>query len=215
MGNPGLQPQYSTSAELGYKASWARGSVYAAAFHRVVDGTITRIATQVRGSALLYNVFQNAGRSRSSGAEVVWQQTVSPRLSLTANANAFHCTIDAYSVVNQYPTPVTFAAPREGLTSGTVKVNAVAMLPRLWQVQVSNVYLAPDLLPQGRIGSRFSLDVGMKKSVQQGRGEIVVNATDLLNTNQAERTIRGSGFRVVSKDDLETQVIRAGYTRKF
>jgi len=215
VGNPALQPQYATSAELGYKTSWSTGSLYAAAYHRVVDGTITRIATQVPGSVLLYNVFQNGGRSWSTGSELVWQQTVSPRLSLSANANVFHKTVDAFSVVNQYPVPVRYSAAREQLTSGTVKVNAVITIPREWQTQISNVYLAPDLLPQGRIGSRYSLDVGMKKSVQKGKGEIVVNATDLLNTNQAQRTIRGTDFRIVSKDFLETQVIRVGYNWKF
>ena len=215
VGNPALQPQFSTSAELGYKTSWAKGSLYAAAFHRIVDGTITRIATQAPGSVLLYNVFQNGGRSWSTGTEVVWQQTLSPRVSLSANANAYRKSVDAFSVVNQYPVPVRYSAEQQQLTSGSVKVNAVMKLPRDWQTQVSNVYLAPDLLPQGRIGSRYSLDLGMKKSVQQGRGEIVVNATDLLNTTQAERTIRGTDFRLVSTDYLETQVIRVGYNWKF
>ena len=215
VGNPALQPQYSTSAEIGYKSSWSRGSVYGAAYHRVVDGTITRIATQAPGSALLYNVFQNGGRSRSTGSEVVWQQTMSPRLSVTANASVYRRTVDAFSVVNRYPTPVRYSAPRQELTSGNVKLDLSIRLPREWQAQLSNVYLAPDLLPQGRIGSRFSLDAGLKKSVAGGRGEIVVNATDILNTNQPERTIRGSDFVLVSTDYLETQVIRAGYSWKF
>jgi pantoate kinase len=75
--------------------------------------------------------------------------------------------------------------------------------------------LAPDPLPQGRIGSRFSLDAGIRKSVSRGRGEVVVNGTDLLNTMHAERTIRGTDIRLVSTDYLETQVIRAGYSWKF
>ncbi|QJR37195.1 TonB-dependent receptor domain-containing protein [Gemmatimonas groenlandica] len=215
VGNPALQPQYSTSSELGYKTSWSKGSVYASAYHRIVDGTITRIATQAPGSVLLYNVFQNGGRSRSTGTEVVWQQTISRRLSLSANANAFRRNIDAFAVVNQYPVPVLYAAERQTLTSGNGKLNATIKLPHDWQTQISQVYLAPDLLPQGRIGSRYSLDLGMKKSVQQGRGEIVVNATDLLNTMQAERTIRGTNFRLVSTDYLETQVVRVGYSWKF
>jgi outer membrane receptor protein involved in Fe transport len=215
VGNPALQPQYSTSAELGYKSSWSKGSVYAAAYHRIVDGTITRIATQVPGSVLLYNVFQNAGRSWSTGSELVWQQTMSPRLSLSGNASVYRKTFDAFSVVNQYPVPVSYSSSRQQLTSGNVKLNAVMQLPYQWQTQLSNVYLAPDLLPQGRIDSRYSLDVGAKKSVQQGRGEIVVNATDLLNTMQLRRTIRGRDFRVVSTDYLETQVVRVGYNWKF
>ena len=215
VGNPALQPQYSTSAEVGYKRGWAKGSVYAAAYHRIVDGTITRIATGAPGSVLLYNVFQNAGRSASTGSELVWQQTVSSKLSISANANAYRRTVDAFSVVNQYPVPIRYSAPREQLTSGNVKLNATLMFLRDWQTQLSNVYLAPDLLPQGRIGSRYSLDVGMKKSVMQGKGEIVVNATDLLNTMQARRTIRGTDFDLVSTDYLETQVIRAGFNWKF
>jgi outer membrane receptor protein involved in Fe transport len=215
VGNPALQPQYATSTELGYKTSWSTGSMYAAAYYRIVDGTITRITTQAPGSVLLYNVFQNAGRSWSTGSEVVWQQTVSPRLSVNANANLFRRVFDAFSVLNLYPIPVRYSAGREQLTSGTVKLSAVVDLPRAWRTQLSTVYLAPDLLPQGRIESRFSVDVGAKKSVQNGRGEIVVNATDLLGTNQAQRTIRGTDFRLVSTDYLETQVIRVGYNWKF
>ncbi|MEO5590114.1 MAG: TonB-dependent receptor, partial [Gemmatimonadaceae bacterium] len=202
VGNPALQPQYSTSAELGFRTGWRAGSVYAAAYHRLVDGTITRIATQAPGSALLYNVFQNAGRSWSTGSELVWQQRVSRRVSLGANANAYHRTVAAFSVVNQYPVPVRYSAPRQGLTSGSVKANATITLPGDWQTQVSSVYLAPDLLPQGRVESRFSLDVGMKKSVQRGKGEIVLNATDLLNTNSIRRTIRGTDFSYTSTDYL-------------
>lgn len=215
VGNPALRPQYATSAEVGYKTSWPRGSFYAAAYHRLIDGTITRIATQAPESVLLYNVFQNGGRSRSTGSEVVWQQTVSPSLTVTTNASVYRRSADAFSVVNQYPRPVPYSAPRQELTSGNVKVDLGLRMPRNWQVQVSNVYLAPDILPQGRIGSRFSLDAGLKKSVSRGKGEFVVNATDLLNTNHAQRTIRGANFTLVSTDYLETQVVRMGYTWKF
>jgi outer membrane receptor protein involved in Fe transport len=215
VGNPALQPQFATSAELGYKASWTSGSLYAATFHRIITGTITRITTQVPGSVLLYNVFQNGGASASTGSELVWQQTLSPRLSLGANGSLFHRVAEAFSGVNLYPTPTPYAMPRQSLTSGTLKVNGVLHLPHDWQTQLSGIYLAPDLLPQGRIGSRFSLDMGARVPVQRGKGEIVVNATDLLNTNQATRTIRGTNFTLVSTDYLETQVVRVGYTRKF
>lgn len=213
VGNPALQPQYSSSFELGYKTSYSDGSVYASAFHRIVDGTITRIATQVPGSPLLYNVFQNAGRSASTGAEVVWQHSLAPTIQVSANASVFRRVVDAFSVVNLYPQPVTFSAPREALTSGNAKATLLMLLPGAWQLQAAGVYLAPDLFPQGRIGSRTSLDLGFKKSVR--RGEIVVNATDVLNTNQARRTIHGTDFRMVSRDYLETQVVRIGYTYAF
>lgn len=215
VGNPALRPQFSTSAEVGYKTGWAEGSFYASVFHRIVEGTITRIATQVPGSVLLYNVFQNGGRSFNTGTEVIWQQGVSRNVSVNVNVNVYRNTMNAFSVVNQYPVPSTYSAPRAQLTSGNLKVNAFFRLPRESQLQLSNLYQAADLLPQGRIGSRYGLDLGLKKSVQQGRGELVVSATDLLNTMQLRRTIRGSDFTFVSTDYLETQAIRVGYNWKF
>lgn len=215
VGNPALRPQFTFSTELGYKNTFSQGSFYVAAYHRITDGTITRIATQAPGSVLLYNVFQNAGRSWNTGAEFVWQQKLSQRLSLTTNANVYRNRFDAFSVVNQYPVPVTYSSKAQQLTSGNIKMAASFRLPGNWETQVSGIWLAPDLLPQGRIGSRFSLDAGAKKSIQKGKGELFVNATDLLNTMQYTRMIRGTDFTLESTDYYETQVIRVGYNFKF
>ncbi|MBO9640324.1 MAG: outer membrane beta-barrel protein, partial [Siphonobacter aquaeclarae] len=80
-------------------------------------------------------------------------------------------------------------------------------------LQVTAIYLAPDLIPQGRIGSRFSVDAGLKKTV--GQNEWFLNATDLFNTLRIQKTINGAGFHYTSTDYYETQVIRAGYNYKF
>lgn len=215
VGNPTLQPQFTLSTELGYKNTYATGSFFAAVYHRVTNGTISRIATQVPGSVLLYNVFQNTGRSWNTGFEFVWQQTLSKHLSLSINSNVYHNTFGAFSVVNLYPAPTTYSAEKQQLTSGNFKLNANLKLPGNWEAQISSVYLAPDLLPQGRIGSRYALDIGLKKSIQHGKGEWILNATDLLNTMQIRKTIRGTDFRLESTDYYETQVVRVGYHQKF
>lgn len=215
VGNPALRPQFTTSVDIGYRIAWAHGSLYTAGYHRIIDASIARIATQAPGSAILYNVFQNAGRSTVTGSELVWQQTVSKSLSFSTNANVYRTTIDAFSVLNRYPVPTVYSSETARLVSGNFKVNVNAMLPGRVDARVSSIYLAPDLFPQGRIGARYSLDVGLRKSVQQGRGEFVMNATDLLNTNQVRRTLTGTDFRYASTDYLETQVVRLGYTRKF
>jgi hypothetical protein len=77
------------------------------------------------------------------------------------------------------------------------------------------VYLAPDIIPQGEIGSRFSLDLGLKKPMMKGTGELFFNATDLLNTMNIRKTIQGNGFNYVSTDYYETQVVRVGMALKF
>src|SRR5690606_7456350 len=141
VGNPGLRPQFTTSVDLGYRTAWATGSLYAAGYHRIIDATITRIATQAPGSTLLYNVFQNAGRSRLTGGEVVWQQAISPTVSFSANANIYRTTIGAFTVVNRYPVPVTYSAEATSLTSGNLKINASLLLPGGTEAKVTSSYL--------------------------------------------------------------------------
>jgi hypothetical protein len=82
-------------------------------------------------------------------------------------------------------------------------------------VQLSTVYQAPDVVPQGKTYSRFSVDLGARKNIQNGKGEIFVNATDIANTLRIKKQITGDGFHYISNDYYETQVIRAGYNFKF
>jgi hypothetical protein len=88
-------------------------------------------------------------------------------------------------------------------------------LPGNFDAQLTAVYLAPDIIPQGKIAQRFALDLGIKKSLQKGKGELFINATDILNTMIIKKEIQGAGFNYISTDYYETQVIRLGYNYKF
>lgn len=215
VGNPGLSPQFSSTFELGYKTSFSKGYFYAALYHRRTNNTITRIATQVPPSTLIYNVFQNAGNSNSTGTEIVWQQTISKTFSCNSNLNIYRNIIDAFVVQNQYPVPSVYSAARQSFTSGNVKINGLVHLKGQTDIQLTAIYLAPDIIPQGKIYSRFSIDAGIKKLIQNGKGELFFNASDLLNTLRIKREINGNGFILASTDYYETQVFRLGYSYKF
>ncbi|HAK80136.1 MAG TPA: TonB-dependent receptor, partial [Runella sp.] len=213
VGNPTLKPQFTTSVELSYRHLWKSGSLYWAAYHRLTEGTITRIATQAPNSIVLFNIFQNIGRSYNTGLELAWQQDVAKFMSLNASVNVYQNTIKAFSITNKYPIPTTYTGQQQQLTSGNFKVNALVHLPQGFDWQVTSIYLAPDLIPQGRIGQRYSLDMGLKKTLK--KGELFINATDLLNTMNVQKTINGTGFTLNSTDYYETQIVRLGYSLKF
>ena len=87
--------------------------------------------------------------------------------------------------------------------------------PKKLDAQITASYLAPDIIPQGKINSQFFLDIGIKKSIQKGNGELFLNITDLLNSRVIKKEIQGKTFSYTSANYFETQVIRLGYTRKF
>lgn len=215
VGNPALRPQFTNSIELGYKNTWNNGYFYSALYHRFADGTITRISSTVPGSTLIYAIFQNAGKSYNTGLEAILNQKVSNAYSFNINGNLYRNQIDAFTVQNRYPEPNTFSAARQSAISGNLKLNNTFRFADGWDAQLTAVYLAPDIIPQGKIMSRFSIDAGLKKSVQKGKGELFFNATDLLNTMVIKRKIDGMGFHYTSDDYYETQVMRLGYNYKF
>ncbi len=215
VGNPTLRPQFTNLFELGYKGNWKTGYFYSAAFHKIADNTITRIASVVPGSKLIYSIMQNAGRSYNTGLELLYSQDFKKLLTVNMNFTGYQNIIEAFSVYNKYPAPNTFSAERQSLVSWNSKLNVLVHLKKNTDLQLTAIYLAPDLIPQGKIEARFSLDFGMKKQIQKGKGEVFVNATDLLNTMQVKKSIQGMGFMYISTDYYETQVIRIGYNYKF
>ena len=215
VGNPRLRPQFTNLIELGYKTNWEKGSLYTALYHRFADGTITRISSTDGTSTTLYAIFQNAGKSFNTGIEMVYEQDVTDWYAVNLNGNMYRNQFDAFSVENLYPTPNTFSAEQQTITSGSLKMNNTVQLSDKINAQLSAVYLAADIIPQGKIEARFSLDFGIKKTIQKGKGEVFLNATDLLNTMVVKTAIFGDGFSYTSRNYAESQVIRLGYSYKF
>lgn len=215
VGNPALRPQFTNSYELGYKTTMKKGYFYTALYHRNTEGTITRIATQVPPSTLIYTVFQNAGRSSNTGIEMIFQHDISKAVSFNTNVSVYQNRIDAFTVENKYPAPSIYTAEKERITSGNIKLNGFIHLPKQTDLQITGIYLAPDIIPQGKIGTRFSVDMGIKRQLQNGKGELFFNASDLFNTLKIKKDVNGNGFILSSTDYYETQVFRLGYNYKF
>jgi len=215
VGNPALRPQFTNNFELGYRTDWNGGYLFSSAYHKRMKGTITRIGSVVQGSDLIYNIFQNAGKSYSTGIELLFSQNIDRWLTLNININGYQNIIDSFSVLNKYPVENLFTAAKENIFSGNIKFNALFHFANKMEGQLTAIYQAPDLVPQGKTYSRFSIDLGLKKSIQKGNGEIFINATDVANTMRLKKEVKGNGFRYISSDYYETQVIRLGYSYKF
>ncbi|WP_395047849.1 outer membrane beta-barrel protein [Flavobacterium sp.] len=215
VGNPALRPQFTNLVELGFKRNLKKGYLYSAFYHRFANATITRIASTVPNSNLIYAIFQNVNKSSNTGIEMVLSQDIVKWYSSNLNLNAYYNQIGAFTVQNLYPQPNTFTAAKQDVFSGNVKWNNTLHLSKKVDAQITALYLAPDIIPQGKIKSRFSIDLGLKKSVQNGKGEFFLNATDILNTLVIKKEIQGQEFRYTSNDYYETQVVRLGYNYKF
>jgi outer membrane receptor protein involved in Fe transport len=214
LGNPGLEPQFTQSFELGYRRSWTDGYISGVAYHRIIDQTITRILSPVPGSTRLSSVSQNADQSLNTGLEWVLSQEFG-LLNFNASANLYQNRISGFTVVNAYPYNISYSRGEESNYTGNVKLNGLLKVKSNLDIQITGIYLAADIIPQGKIYPRYSLDAALTWKIQGGDGEVFVNASDLFNSLVMEQEIDGIGFKIRSKDYYETQVIRLGYQYRF
>jgi len=214
MGNPNLQPQFTQSVELGYRQSWSGGYFYGAAYHRMSTSILTKIITEVSGN-LLAQVNQNADKGQNTGFELVLNQQLGSIFRLNANANVYRNWIGAFSIINAYPNNVSYTGAEQSIIAGNAKVNLIARFAKNTELQVTGIYLAPDIIPQGKILSRYSVDAGLTRKIQDGKGEVFINASDILNTLVTRYEIEGTEFTLKSDDYYETQVVRIGYQYRF
>lgn len=215
MGNPTLTPQFTQTFELGYRVSWSSGYSYMATYHRESNNILTKIITEVPGTNRLASINQNADKGQNTGFEWVFSQQVGGLLKFNANANIYRNVIGAFTIVNAYPANVTLSKGEQSVIAGNVKSNITIRLPNKFDLQVTGTYLAPDIVPQGKILARYYIDAGISREVQKGKGEIFVNASDIFNTQKVRYELDGTGFSLISDDYFESQVVRFGYSYRF
>ena len=80
---------------------------------------------------------------------------------------------------------------------------------------MTGIYFAPKNIPQGRQLSRSSIDLGIRKKVIQGKGDITLNFSDIFNHFGIRQEINGDGVNILYENYYETQVLRIGFRYKF
>ncbi|MCH7402965.1 outer membrane beta-barrel protein [Belliella kenyensis] len=215
IGNPTLVPQFTQSIEAGYKVSNDLGYFYTAIYHRASTNLLTRITTEIPNSSRLVTIDQNAGRGWNTGLELVLSQKLGDKFTLNTNANVYQNKIDAFTLSNAYPSNINFSRSTESNFTGNIKINGLLKLPKSLNIQLTAIYLAPDIVPQGRILARYHMDGGVTKKIQEGKGELFFNAADIFNTLVIRYRLEGNDFTLNSNDYFETQVFRLGYSYRF
>ena len=119
--------------------------------------------------------------------------------------------------IKKYTSPAAFLikTSHSEVTTGNAKLILTWKFPKQIEFQLSNVYYAPDIIPQGKVRERYSLDFGLKKISASGLFEWRLSTTDLINTFQIRKEITGTNFNLTANNYYETQVVTWGMKYKF
>ena len=135
--------------------------------------------------------------------------------TLNLSVNGYQNIVDSFSVLNKYPVESVFAAAREDIFSGNIKFNLLLHLSKQLDAQLLLFTRHPILFRRVKPSHVFLLMPVSKRLFNPERVKLFVNATDIGNTLQLRREVKGDGFRYIATDYYETQVFRVGYSYKF
>ncbi len=218
VGNPYLRPQYTQSAEVGYKTNWKTGSLFLSGYYRFITDPYMRVYT-VDTSRAEYDVilksYANTGESTNLGLELVFSQKISEFYELSGNLNRYQNKIQAYTGTLLFPYEHTFKVNQTTDNTWDIKIINTISLPNEFQLQLTGLYFAPKNIPQGKQMARSSIDMGMKKKLWLGKGELSFAFTDIFNQFGLQQEIYGEGFRADYENYYETQMMRIGLKYKF
>ena len=218
VGNPYLRPQYSQSVEIGYKTGWKKGSLFLSGYYRFITDPYMRVYTQDYSNTyydVILKSYANTGEATNLGFELVFSQDVFDFWKLSGNLNLYQNKIQAYKGTLLFPYEHTFNVAQTTDNTWDCKIINTFNLPKELQLQLTGLYFAPKNIPQGKQLSRSSVDVGMKKKLWQGKGEVTFAFTDIFNQFGLRQEINGEGFTAEYENYYETQVMRFGLKYKF
>ena len=218
VGNPYIRPQFTNTFELAYKHIWSSGSLSLAGYFRAITDPFTRIYS-IDTTSVSYNIvnkiYQNVGRAENIGVEFIVNQGITKFWKFTGSCNWYRNKINAFSGTLLFPYERDFTLPETTDISADLKINNQFTLPGETQLQLTALYYTPKNIPQGKQVARSSVDLGLKKKVIRGKGEITISFSDIFNDFGIKQEIKGDGFTAVYENFYETQILSAGFKYKF
>ncbi|MDW7691696.1 TonB-dependent receptor [Flammeovirgaceae bacterium SG7u.111] len=218
VGNPYLRPQFTQTFELAYKHFWETGSVYFSGYHRMIDSHFLRIFSIDSSNAdynIINKVYQNVGDASNSGVEVLLSQEIGENWKMTGSFNWYINTIEAYEGEVLFPYKRPFQIQKTEDNTWDAKLNNQIKLRDNLEAQVTIIYYAAKNIPQGKQFARSSVDIGLKKTIWDKKGEIIFSASDIFNKFGIKQELTGDGFRAIYENFYETQVLRLGLKYKW
>ncbi|MEL7532395.1 MAG: TonB-dependent receptor [Bacteroidota bacterium] len=218
VGNPYLRPQFTQTFEAAYRYSWEKGSFFFSAYYRLIDNPFTRVYAIDTTSApynIVNRIYQNVGSGNQVGIEILASHRLSKVWKVSGSLNVYNNTINAYTGTLLFPYERPFSIPKTQSPTWDAKLNNEFSLPEDFRIQLTALYYAPFNIAQGRQLSRASIDLGLKKSIWDNKGEILFSFTDMFNQFGIRQEIEGEGFTNLYENYYETQVARLGFRYKF
>lgn len=171
-GNPGINPEYVHSLELGYIARIKEQSFSFTLYYRYIQDYLQRYRTIDPFSRVTLTTFKNFSSAQNSGIEVVLRNQLKKGVTLNTTFNGYYNKVDASNVEAALTSEAFVWDIRASLNAKVLKSTSF---------QVTANYMAPRVGPQGTFRGMQGVDVGIRQEFKGGKWSLNLAVSDIFN----------------------------------
>lgn len=203
-GNPFLNPQYTHSFEVSY--TFMQQYLLSLSYNRVND-VITEVILPDEAQKALYQTNANLAKNTTLGANLNIPVKVAKWWTMNHNLNVFHLSFESPDLAGK--------ALKTGKTSFQFKTQQSFIIVNGLTAELFGSYESP--LDYGTLSlrSRYSMDVGISKSLFNKKANLKFAVSDVFNTNETNLTSAYPGLKYDVYQKNETQIARLSFTYRF
>ena len=185
IGNPGLEPEYVNSYELGYQKGWEKNFLAFEAYYRNTNNLITRVTEYDSEAGIFYQRFENINEDHVVGSELMANWQFANWLKMNASTNVYYYRImGELNGENIDNSNVTWRA----------NANATFTVTPTSRIQANMGYHGPTVTAQGSAEGMYYVNLALRQDLFKRKLSATLQVRDLLGSMKREFTASGENF---------------------
>ncbi|MDT8430887.1 MAG: TonB-dependent receptor, partial [Bacteroidales bacterium] len=185
IGNPGLEPEYVNSFELGYQKGWDKNLLAFEAYYRNTSNLITRVTDYDSDAGIFYQRFTNINEDHVAGSEVMANWQFAKWFNLNASTNVYYYRIMGYLNGQEVD---------NSNVSWNANANTTFTVTPTSRIQANLGYHGPTVTAQGSAEGMYYINLAVRQDFFKRKLSATLQVRDLMGSMKREFTASGNGF---------------------
>lgn len=197
IGNPGLEPEYIDSYEMGYQKRLNKSFLSLEGYYRVNKNKITRIRL-LQDDGTFVHTYQNLNKDFSLGAEFMVNADFTGWFNFNGSINVFDYRLEG----NVEDEDVSVSS-----TNWDGRINLTFKMKNDFRAQLTGFYRGPTVTAQGSREGYPMVNAALRKDFFNRKFNATLSVRDMFSTARREMTSSGEGFYAYDNYQREAPIV--------
>jgi outer membrane receptor protein involved in Fe transport len=204
-GNPGLEPEYINSFELGFQQKIGKSFINIESYYRTTENKITRIRTLQADNTFLHT-FENLNNDYALGVEFMANYNPLKWLNINATTNIYNYKIESNLIEDD-----------ADVSSKNLdfRVNTTFKFSKNSRLQINAFYRGPTVSVQGEREGFFATSLALRQDFLDKKMTATVNVRDIFGQMKHEFTSESVDFYSWDRFSMNTPIVTFSLSYKI